>query len=69
MLKEIIGTVGPRTFVDPPFRVDYGCNISLGADFYSIQAGFSISIRFLDWLLMSIMQYADSGLWNCNYRR
>jgi hypothetical protein len=35
ILEEIIGTVGPRTFVDPPFHVDYGCNISFGSDFYA----------------------------------
>jgi hypothetical protein len=35
MLKEIMGTVGSGTFIDPPFRVDYGCNISLGAGFYA----------------------------------
>jgi hypothetical protein len=35
MLKEIIGTLGPRAFIEPPFQVDYGCNISIGADFYA----------------------------------
>jgi Maltose acetyltransferase hexapeptide capping motif len=34
MLKEIVGQLGARSFIDPPFRVDYGCNISIGADFY-----------------------------------
>ena len=34
ILKEIVGTLGPRSFIDPPFRVDYGCNISIGSDFY-----------------------------------
>lgn len=35
MLKEIIGTVGPRVYIDPPFHVDYGFNISFGADSYA----------------------------------
>lgn len=35
ILKELVGSVGPGVFIDPPFRVDYGCNISLGAGFYA----------------------------------
>jgi Maltose acetyltransferase len=34
MLQDIIGKFGENSFIDPPFRVDYGCNISIGADFY-----------------------------------
>ena len=34
MLKELIGHVGKGAYIDPPFRVDYGCNISLGDGFY-----------------------------------
>jgi len=29
-LKELLGHVGDEVFIEPPFRVDYGCNISLG---------------------------------------
>lgn len=35
MLKEFIGHVGKRVAIDPPFRVDYGCNIIIGDDFYA----------------------------------
>lgn len=35
MLKEFIGYLGKRVCIDPPFRVDYGCNISIGDDFYA----------------------------------
>jgi len=35
MLKEIVGKFGARSFIDPPFRIDYGCNISIGADVYA----------------------------------
>jgi acetyltransferase-like isoleucine patch superfamily enzyme len=34
MLGELIGHLGKRVVIDPPFRVDYGCNISIGNDFY-----------------------------------
>jgi hypothetical protein len=29
-LRELMGHVGDDVFIEPPFRVDYGCNISLG---------------------------------------
>lgn len=35
MLKELIGHVGKRVAIDPPFRVDYGSNIIIGNDFYA----------------------------------
>jgi acetyltransferase-like isoleucine patch superfamily enzyme len=35
MLKEFIGHVGQGVLIDPPFRVDYGCNIIIGDGFYA----------------------------------
>ncbi|OKL56439.1 hypothetical protein UA08_08159 [Talaromyces atroroseus] len=35
MLKEFIGHVGKDVCIDPPFRVDYGCNIIIGDRFYA----------------------------------
>ena len=35
MLKGIFGRVSPGVFIEPPLNIDYGCNISLGEDFYS----------------------------------
>jgi len=35
MLMEIVGKFRERSFIDPPFRADYGCNISMGADVYA----------------------------------
>lgn len=35
MLKGILGKVGPGVFIEPPLSIDYGCNISLGENFYS----------------------------------
>lgn len=31
LLEELLGNVGPGTEIRPPFRVDYGFNISIGA--------------------------------------
>lgn len=35
MLRQFVGDVGDETFIEPPFRVDYGCNIRLGKRFYA----------------------------------
>lgn len=33
-LRELLGTLGERTWVEAPFACDYGCNIHLGSDVY-----------------------------------
>jgi acetyltransferase-like isoleucine patch superfamily enzyme len=49
-LKEILGYVeGEDIFIEPPFRVDYGCNISIGARFYS-----NFNLTILDCGLVTI---------------
>jgi hypothetical protein len=35
MLRQIFGRVGNSAFLEPPVRIDYGCNVSLGDGFYS----------------------------------
>ncbi|KAK5953668.1 hypothetical protein OHC33_004935 [Knufia fluminis] len=35
MLKEILGSVGAETLIEPPFTFDYGCNIKVGERFYA----------------------------------
>lgn len=35
MLRKQFGRVGRGVFIEPPLSIDYGCNISLGEDFYS----------------------------------
>jgi hypothetical protein len=35
MLKEAFGKIGANAIVEAPYSVDYGCNISIGSDFYS----------------------------------
>lgn len=30
ILKDILGSVGEGTFIEPPFLPDYGCNIIIG---------------------------------------
>jgi hypothetical protein len=50
MLKGIIGHLGDdNIFIEPPFNIDYGCNISLGERFY---ANFNLTI--LDCSLVTI---------------
>ncbi|MFS0838937.1 sugar O-acetyltransferase [Paenibacillus sp. 1P03SA] len=35
LLRPLLGRTGRNFFVEPPFRCDYGYNISLGENFYS----------------------------------
>ncbi|AEO60330.1 hypothetical protein MYCTH_108475 [Thermothelomyces thermophilus ATCC 42464] len=49
MLRDFLGHVGDGTFIEPPFRVDYGCNIRLGRNFY---ANFNLTI--LDCAIVTI---------------
>lgn len=49
MLSERLGRVGDEVFIEPPFQVDYGSNISLGDRFY---ANFNLTI--LDCALVTI---------------
>lgn len=35
ILKELVGYLGKGVEIDPPFRVDYGCNISIGDGVYA----------------------------------
>ena len=50
ILQSIIGRLGDdEVFIEPPFNIDYGCNISLGKRFY---ANFNLTI--LDCSLVTI---------------
>lgn len=35
ILNEMLGKIGKNPFIETPFNVDYGCNISIGDDFYA----------------------------------
>ncbi len=35
LLKELLGKTGKRFMMEPPFRCDYGSNISIGENFYA----------------------------------
>ena len=35
MLRDVFGKVGADCYIDPPFHIDYGCNILLGERFYA----------------------------------
>lgn len=49
MLKQVIGRLDGGAFIEPPFSIDYGCNIRLGDRFY---ANFNLVI--LDCALVTI---------------
>lgn len=49
MLKSILGHCGDDIFIEPPFSIDYGCNISLGNRFYS-----NFNLTILDCSLVTI---------------
>ncbi|KAL9657707.1 hypothetical protein ABK040_005060 [Willaertia magna] len=35
LLQQIVGKHGTKSYIEPPFRCDYGYNISLGESFYA----------------------------------
>lgn len=35
LLKGILGKVGKEVYIEPPFSIDYGCNIIVGDNFYA----------------------------------
>lgn len=35
IMNDIFGSIGKFACLEPPFRVDYGCNISIGHFFYA----------------------------------
>ncbi|KAJ4256220.1 hypothetical protein NW762_009298 [Fusarium torreyae] len=35
ILEELLGYIEEQVCIEPPFSVDYGCNIKVGKDFYS----------------------------------
>ena len=35
LLEEILGKVGEDVFIEPPFYLDYGCNVMVGERFYA----------------------------------
>lgn len=49
MLQELLGRVGRNCYIEPPFYVDYGCNISIGDNFYA-----NSNVTILDCSLVTI---------------
>jgi hypothetical protein len=35
MLQQVMGRLGKNCYIEPPFFIDYGFNISIGSDFYA----------------------------------
>lgn len=56
IFRNIIGRCGKKFHVNPPFRCDYGCNISVGENFF---ANFNLTI--LDEALVTIGDNAFIG--------
>lgn len=55
-LKTIFGKVGDGIYMEPPFYVDYGCNISMGKGFYA-----NFNCVFLDCTLLTFGDYVMCG--------
>ncbi|KAF2766975.1 hypothetical protein EJ03DRAFT_376564 [Teratosphaeria nubilosa] len=49
LLKQLIGRLDGGAFIEPPFSIDYGCNIKLGDRFYS-----NFNLVILDCALVTI---------------
>lgn len=49
MLKSILGKCDDTVFIDPPFAIGYGCNISFGKRFYS-----NFNLTILDCSIVTI---------------
>ena len=35
LLKQLFKSTGDNIYIEPPFRTDYGCNTSIGENFYA----------------------------------
>lgn len=35
ILKELFGNIGKNSYIEPPLRMDYGCNTYIGDNFYA----------------------------------
>lgn len=53
-LSEIFGKCEPDIYLEPPFNVDYGCNIEIGKGFYA-----NFNCTFLD---CTIIKFGDQCL-------
>ncbi|KAG0646009.1 Maltose transacetylase [Hyphodiscus hymeniophilus] len=74
IMQDIFGSVGKFATLEPPFRVDYGCNISIGHFFYgnfnlTILDGALVTIGNCVWLGPSVTIAATTHSTNVNARR
>lgn len=60
-LSKIFGKVTPDTFIEPPFFVDYGCNVKFGKGFYC-----NFNATFLDCTLITFGEGVLVGP-NCTF--
>jgi acetyltransferase-like isoleucine patch superfamily enzyme len=50
MLAELLGKVGEGSCIEPPFHVDYGCNVAIGKSFYA-------NVKYVCLSISHIMKY------------
>ncbi|OJD35220.1 nodulation protein l [Diplodia corticola] len=56
LLSEILGKIGPGTFIEPPFVPDYGCNVSIGKNCFM-----NFNLTILDTSLVIIGDRVQMG--------
>ncbi|KAL1642898.1 hypothetical protein SLS58_005139 [Diplodia intermedia] len=56
LLSEILGSIGPGTFIEPPFLPDYGCNVSIGKNCFM-----NFNLTILDTSLVIIGDRVQMG--------
>ncbi|CAI7641189.1 unnamed protein product [Penicillium bialowiezense] len=56
LLRKLVGKVGDGTFIEPPFRPDYGCNVIIGEDCF-----FNWNVTILDTSLVVIGDRVQIG--------
>ncbi|KAL1966997.1 hypothetical protein VTN77DRAFT_3521 [Rasamsonia byssochlamydoides] len=49
ILSQLLGRVGENCYIEPPFHVDYGCNVSIGRNVYA-----NVNLTILDCALVTI---------------
>lgn len=67
ILQQMLGSVGKSTFIEAPFLVDYGCNVSIGKDCFVNWKSVSLSL-FVITSTDLCPQHVNLGLEHCRHR-
>lgn len=54
ILNEMLGKIGTNPFIETPFNVDYGCNTSIGDNFYANFKYVKPIVTFRRWRLTPV---------------